>query len=370
MNNDKSTRRKFIKNTGWLAGSLWMPPLMSCGNQKKTSARKKEQLGIALVGLGGYSTDQLAPALQLTQHCALKGIVTGSPEKVPAWQEKYGIPDTHVYDYESMHRIADNDDIDVIYIVVPTGLHMKYATIAADAGKHVWCEKPMALDVEQCRKIINACDKNGVMLSIGYRMQHDPHMQEIIRLTREKTFGDLTGVHAAAGYNGGGGTGWRFQKSLGGGALYDMGVYTINGIRHASQLEPTHVISATQSTKRPQIFSEVDETTEYILGFEGDLIASGKTSVGEGMNILQVSCQNGSYMLSPMQSYSGIKGERSDGQKSSYPVVSQQALQMDHDALAILNGSHVLVPGIDGLRDIRIVNAIQYSAASGQEVRI
>ena len=97
----------------------------------------------------------MAPALQLTKHCELRGIVTGSPAKVPIWQEKYGISDTHVYNYENMHEIADNDDIDVVYIVVPTGLHAKYAVIAADAGKHVWCEKPMALDVAQCQSIIN-----------------------------------------------------------------------------------------------------------------------------------------------------------------------------------------------------------------------
>ena len=93
------------------------------------------------------------------------------------------------------------------------------------------------------QNIIDACEKNKVRLSIGYRVQHEPNMQEIIRLTRTRTFGDVTRMTADSGYAGGVGTGWRFRKALGGGALYDMGVYAINGLRHGGQMEPPTVLS-------------------------------------------------------------------------------------------------------------------------------
>lgn len=361
-------RRKFIKDVGVISALSMTYSYTSCQSQiPKTSGKK---LGIALVGLGGYSTGVLAPALQLTEHCELKGIVTGSPDKIPVWQEKYGIADHCVYNYENMDQIANNDDIDVVYIVVPTGLHMKYANIAANAGKHVWCEKPMAMDVAQCQSIIDTCEKNKVYLSIGYRVLHEPNMQEIIRLTKTRHFGSVTAMFAGAGYEGGVGTGWRYERALGGGALYDMGVYTINALRHAGQMEPLKVLSANQSTKRPEAFFEVDETTEYVLEFPNRVKASGKTSVGENVNMLQVSCKDGSYMLSPMQTYNGLRGKRSDGVEIYTPIENQQALQMDDDALAIKNKTNVLVPGIDGLKDIRIVNAIQESARTGKEVSI
>ena len=369
----QSPRRKFIKKVGLLSSATILSPYYSCGlpsskaSSKITSSKK---LGIALVGLGSYSTGQLAPALQLTKHCELRGIVTGSPEKIPVWQEKYDIPESGVYTYDTMHEIAENDDIDVVYIVVPTGLHMKYAIKAAEAGKHVWCEKPMAIDVTQCQAIINACAKNQVRLSIGYRMLHEPNMQEVIKLTKDQTFGKVQAMFAAAGYSGGVGTGWRYQKALGGGALYDMGVYTINALRHASQMEPISVLSAKVSTTRPEAFHEVDETTEYILEFPNGIKASGKTSVGENVNILQVSCEDGSYMLSPMQSYNGVKGERSDGVKIFTPIENQQAKQMDDDALAILNNQDFIATGEDGLKDVRIINAIQRSAVTGERVVI
>jgi glucose-fructose oxidoreductase len=93
---------------------------------------------VALLGLGNYSETQLAPALRLARYCALRGIVTGSPDKIERWQKEHAIADRNVYDYESLPRIADNPDIDVVYVVVPTALHAKYAIAAAEAGKHVW----------------------------------------------------------------------------------------------------------------------------------------------------------------------------------------------------------------------------------------
>lgn len=360
-----NTRRNFIKQAAFAGASL---SLAFCNPAIITS--KKEKLGVALVGLGSYSTYNLAPALQQTKHCYLAGIVTGSPHKIPDWQKKYGIKDQHVYNYENMHQIADNDEIDVVYIVVPTGLHAKYAIIAANAGKHVWCEKPMAMNIPECQAIIDACRKNKVKLSIGYRMQHEPNTQTVIQYASTLPYGKINTVKALAGYRGGGGSGWRFQKDMGGGALYDMGVYTINGIRYATGMEPIAVRSAQQINARPELFTEVDETTSYELEFERGLIAYGKTSVGESMNQLRVECEKGWYELSPMQSYNGVVGQTSDGIQLDTYIVNQQVRQMDDDALAILNNTEVLVPGEEGLRDIRIVKAILASAVKQQYVKL
>jgi len=176
-------RRKFVRNTLITAvGSSLVLPGCSAA-QKKDHSKEKKSIGVALVGLGYYSSNLLAPALQLTKHCHLAGIVTGSPDKIPIWQEKYGIEDGNVYNYENMHTIANNDAIDVVYIVLPNFLHKKYSIVGAEAGKHVWCEKPMAMNTVQCQEIIDACEKNKVKLSIGYRMLHEPNTQKLIQTT-------------------------------------------------------------------------------------------------------------------------------------------------------------------------------------------
>jgi hypothetical protein len=172
MEHHNESRRKFLYNLG-LAG-LTVPLISSgikCADDKKTDPqtmanenKKAGKLGIALVGLGGYAGGQLAPALQQTEHCYLAAIVTGSPSKIPTWKEKYNIPEKNIYNYQNYDSIKDNPDIDIIYIVLPNSMHAEYAIRAAQAGKHVICEKQMALSVEDCDRMITACKKAGKML--------------------------------------------------------------------------------------------------------------------------------------------------------------------------------------------------------------
>ncbi|MDW3195686.1 MAG: Gfo/Idh/MocA family oxidoreductase [Cytophagales bacterium] len=357
-----SNRRNFIKTIGTGAASLALQPAFS-----NIIIPGQKVLGVALVGLGYYSRDLLAPALQRTNHCKLTGIVTGTPAKISRWQRNYSIKDKNVYNYQNMHEIASNDEIDVIYIVLPTGLHAKYSVIAANTGKHVWCEKPMAVTTNECQQMIDACRKNKVKLSIGYRMQHEPNTQTVMKYAVSKPYGKITALKAEAGYYDGRTNHWKQNKALGGGAMYDMGVYPLNALRYATGQEPIRV-SARHETNRPKVYDEVDETTFFELDFGAGLKGQGATSLGAGMNELTVTCENGWYNLIPMQAYGGVQGRTSDGVQLNQRIDNQQAKQMDDDALAIINDSPVLVPGEEGQRDIRIVEAIYQSAKTNQPV--
>jgi glucose-fructose oxidoreductase len=112
MNRSPASRRNLIRTIASVGLAGVAAPLRS-----KPAGKKR--LGVALVGLGYYSREQLAPALQLTRHCHLAGIVTGSPDKAAEWQKRHRIADKNVYDYEGFKNIADNDDIDVVYIATP-----------------------------------------------------------------------------------------------------------------------------------------------------------------------------------------------------------------------------------------------------------
>lgn len=357
-----SNRRSFIKKSGLLmaATSLSFPHLMFSNPDKK--------LGVALVGLGYYSRDLLAPALQLTKHCELRGIVTGSPEKVGPWQKKYDLKDENIYNYENMHELSENDDIDVVYIVLPNTLHKKYTIIAAEAGKHVWCEKPMATSVKDCEEMISSCKKNKVQLTIGYRMQHEPVTQRIIAMAESQPFGQIEKLMAEAGFSHGGGDGthWKQHKELGGGAMYDMGVYPLNAVRYATQMEPLRV-SARIENSRPDLF-KVDETMHFNLEFPKGIKADCMATFAKSVNHLKIEAANGWYELKPFQSYSGVKGRSSDGQIFPPFQGNQQAKQMDDDALAIIQNKAPVVPGEEGLADIRVVEAIFKSAEQGGEL--
>ena len=361
----ENQRRIFIKKAGIIGAATAFSPnvLLSA------TAPKKEKLGVALVGLGYYSTDLLAPALQLTKNCELKGIVTGSPEKIPIWQEKYGIEDKNVYNYGNFDSISNNPDIDVIYVVLPPSMHAEYTIRAANTGKHVWCEKPMAPSVAECEAMIRACNDNKVKLAIGYRCQHDPNIQAYMNVAKERPFGKVKMVTSAAGYFDGRTNHWKQNKALGGGAMGDMGVYALQGARLATGEEPISVL-AQASTTRPEIYHEVEETMMFQLEFPSGARASCQTSFGINMNHLQVNYEKGWLKMEPHSSYNGNNGSMSDGTIINFPIENQQAKQMDEDAWAIMNNQSLLVPGEEGLRDIRVVEAIYKSANQNCAVKI
>lgn len=358
---NKFSRRQFLQLSS--SGTLLATNSLMLGSANAATPKK---LGVALVGLGYYSRDLLAPALELTQHCELRGIVTGSPEKVPTWSEQYNIKPSNVYNYENMHELANNSDIDVVYIVLPTSLHRKYAIVAANAGKHVWCEKPMALNVSDCQAIIDACNKNGVQLTVGYRMHHEPNTQTVMSYAQSKPYGDIVSIVAQAGYQGGDMSldNWRLKRAMGGGAAFDMGVYPLNAARNLTGEEPI-AVTAKHEVYRKEMFTEVDETTFFTLEFASGVLAECTTSVGKNMNTLKATCAEGWYQLMPFQSYTGVRGITSDNIQLNKTIDSQQAKQMDDNVLAILNKTKPLVPGEEGLKDIRVMEAIFQSAANG-----
>lgn len=361
----KSNRRDFVKSAAVLSAiSAFSPNVLLAATHQK-----KSKLGVALVGLGYYSKDLIAPSLLKTQHCELKGIVTGSPEKIPIWQQKYGIADKNVYNYQNYDDIANNPDIDVIYVILPPSMHREYTVRGANTGKHIWCEKPMALSVADCEAMIKACNDHKVKLAIGYRCQHDPNIQAYMKVAKEQKFGKVQMITSAAGYFDGRTDHWKQKKAMGGGVMGDMGVYALQGARLASGEEPISV-TAQASTTRPEIYHEVEETMQFQLEFPSGARASCHTSFGISMNHLQANYEKGWLKMEPQSGYGGNKGSMSDGTQINFEFPSQQPVQMDNDALSILNNKPMLVPGEEGLRDIRVVEAIYKAAANSQTVKI
>lgn len=328
--------------------------------------QNKKKLGIALVGLGSYSTYQLAPALQDTQHCYLAGIVTGTPEKEKTWAAKYGIADESIYNYQNFDNIKNNKAIDVVYVVLPNSMHADFCIRAARAGKHVICEKPMAMNVEECDAIIAACKKANVKLGMGYRLHSEPYTQEVKRFVREKTFGNIRYISADAGYySASSPEQWRLDRKLsGGGALVNMGVYAIQSVIYGTGENPISV-SAQEFSTRPDYFKDTDETITAQFEFESGVVGNIMTSHNANVNRLYASCEQGWFELNPANNYGPLSGTTSKGNTIAFPHESQQKLQMDDFAKHILFNAPNLAPGEMGKRDMIIVEAIYKSIAEG-----
>ncbi len=361
MANDK-TRRNFLKQAALSTTAISFAPSLASASIHLNDNTKK--LGVALVGLGNYATNQLAPALQQTQNCYLAGIVTGTKSKEKKWADKYRIPNKNIYNYDTIDDIASNDDIDIVYVVLPNSMHAEYTIKAANAGKHVICEKPMALSVSECKAMINACEKNKVMLSIGYRLQFDPYHQKIIALSKQKTYGDVTYVTSQFGFKIGDPTQWRLKKGLaGGGALMDVGIYCIQAARYTYGQEPIALTAQEFKSGNPK-FKEVDETVSWQMEFPDGKVSNSTTSYAFSTNHLLVSMEKAKATIQPAYGYGGLAGVVNN-EVIDFGRPNQQALQMDAFSLNVKENTKSIVSGEEGLKDLKVLEAIYKSLEQG-----
>jgi predicted dehydrogenase len=350
--------------------------LSGCGGKENQSSEKTEatdasgdrQLGIALVGLGNYSEGQLGPALKETKLCRLAGIVTGTPEKAEKWKKEYGIPDQNVYNYQTFDQIKDNPEIDIVYVVLPNAMHAEYTIRAAQAGKHVICEKPMATTSADCKKMIDACNQAGKKLGIGYRLHFEPHNLEMMRLGQQLEFGQVKRIIAQNGQKQGNDTPWRFDKELsGGGPLPDVGIYCIQGAIYTKGQVPVSVTARYHPVTDQEKFSEVEEGMDFQMQFEDGSVADCKTSYNDKYNLLRAEAANGWFELDPAYPYDGLKGRTSRG-PMDIENINQQARQMDAFAASIINNAENPVTGEMGMRDVQLIEAIYQAADSGRKI--
>ena len=353
------TRRRFLIQSAALAAAA----------SNISFAQTQKKLGVALVGLGSLSEKQIAPALLKTRNCRLAGIVTGTPSKAAEWQKKYNLPANAIYNYDNMHTMSKNKDIDIVYVVTPNALHLRDAKVAAEAGKHVFCEKPLEINTERAQQIVDICKKAGVQLGVGYRLQFEANNLECVRLAREKVLGDVRIIDANFGFAIGDPTQWRLKHDLaGGGALMDVGIYCLQTARMITGEDPIWISAAEVKTDSVK-FKEVDETITWIMKFPSGVTANCTSTYGaNGFQGFRVGTTRGWFGLDPAYYYNGNRGRRSDGPEINIPVADQFATELDDFAECIINKRQTKVSGEMGVTDVKYLMAVYESIKKGRPV--
>lgn len=371
------SRRSFLGQLSLGAAALAGAPYL-----RAQGGAKPRKLGIALVGLGNYSKNQLGPALKVTEHCRLAGVVTGSKEKGAQWAKDYGFSERAVYGYETMAQMADNKDIDIVYVVTPNGLHMRDVLAAAKAGKHVICEKPLGNSVAECDAMLAACRAAKVKFSVGYRLHFDPYHREMMRRAKDPAFGPFMKMTGDRGFALRPGA-WRSDKKLaGGGPMMDLGVYLIQGAcmayggttlgGGALDAAPVFVTGKERPKTKPQQFGDgVEEAIEWTMEFKNGARADFVTSYIGGKDTFRAEGPKGWWEFKQKAfTYRGTIVETSTGPVVYEPFVNQQALQMDDFAQCVREGRESRVPGEMGRRDNVIIEAIFEAARTGRKVAV
>lgn len=371
------TRRTFLASAGKtvvaanLAGAL----AKDAAAQLKVPDPPGKKLGWAIVGLGSLSINQILPAFAKCEKSRVVAFVSGHPDKANKLAMRYGVNPKNIYNYQNYDSIRDNPEVDIIYIVLPNGMHAEYTIRGFQAGKHVLCEKPMANTPADCQAMIDAGRKADRKLMVAYRCRYEPFNQEMIRMASSQELGPLKVIICDTGFHIGDPTQWRLNKALaGGGSMMDIGIYSLQAARYISGEEPSEVNAFMYSTPGDEHFKEVEETVMFQLKFPSGVHANCSSSYGyASQSRFRAVTTQGWFELEPGQGYTGLRMRVNRGntlEELKLPEIDHFAAEMDHMSDCVMQKKEPLTAGEEGLRDLKLITAIYEAARSGRTVKV
>lgn len=338
--------------------------------RKNRNGRRK--IRYAVVGLGYISQIAVLPAFEhARENSELTALVSSDAEKLKKLGRKYGIENT--YTYEQYGDCLKSGEIDAVYIGLPNNMHRAYTESAAEAGIHVLCEKPMAMDEDECQTIIAAVKDAGVKLMIAYRLHFERgnlsamEMVKSGKIGQPRIFTSVFSQQVKAGNS-------RLDREVAGGAIYDMGVYCINAARYLFRAEPEEVFAWNQSA-RDERFAEVPEMTSAMMKFPGNRIATFTCSFGAtDRSEFEIVGTKGSLKMDPgYEMAEDLKLDLTvDGKtkKQVFKKRDQFAPELIYFSDCILSNKQPEPSGEEGLADVRVIQALLQSAETNRPVEI
>jgi len=333
-------------------------------------AGRNSKVRYAVVGLGHIAQAAVLPAFAHAQrNSRLVAIVSGDPIKRREVAKKYQLD--QAYSYAEYERCLEN--VDAVYVALPNSMHAEYTIRAARARVHVLCEKPMAVSVHECRRMINACEKYRVKLMIAYRLHFEEINLRAVDLVRQGRIGSPKFFNSSFAMMVRGGN-IRTQTELGGGTLYDIGVYCINAARYLFRSEPVEVLAMSVHSGAQEL-SEIDESTGAILRFTKGRLAAFVTSFNAwDVSSYRIVGTKGQIHVDPAYEYAeGLGFELIANGKKTRKTVGKRdqfAPQLLYFSDCIRNDRKPEPSGEEGMQDVRIIQALYRSTKTGRAVRI
>lgn len=300
---------------------------------------------------------KVTPAIQKAENSEVVAIASRSPARAAEAAAQLGIPGS----YGSYEGLLEAPDIDAIYIPLPNDLHAEWTIRAAQAGKHVLCEKPLAMSAAQAQEMVLACEAAGVKLAEAFMYRHHPTWVEAMRLLRVGEIGDLQGVLSWFSYFNDDPTNIRNRPENGGGAIMDIGCYNINLSRMIFGAEPV----AIHSTVRRDPAMGIDTLSSAVLEFPGGGQSAFTCAIrSQDYQRVHIFGSTGRIEIEipfniPHDGPTRIwhtKGETTT--EIGFETVDQYTIQAELFAEAILEDGDVVVPPSDAVANMKVIEAI------------
>lgn len=328
-------------------------------------------IGWGIIGAGDIARKQTAGAIQAADSADLVAVMRRTMEGARAFASEFGAARA----YDSVQALLADPGVDAVYVATPVYLHASQTIAAAQAGKHVLVEKPMALSTAECRDMIDACRSNGVFLNVCYYQRFNARHQKIRELVQGGAIGQVTMAQArqAFWYPPQPGS-WHHDPALGGGgAIMDVGVHGIDTLRFV--LGEVGAVSALVDTVAFDY--PVDDTATLLLRFKGgaQAVVSAAFSVpgvdSPTLDYLEISGTGGRIWSSPIQakdSSGTLRLMTPQGEEQFHFAQSTHTTLIEACSRSILRGEQGPVPGREGLAGMQVVEAAYASARTGRTI--
>jgi predicted dehydrogenase len=346
--------------------------IAAAGNAGMVEPKK---IGFAVVGLGNIARSSVIPAFGNCKKAKLIAFVGRDQRATEELAGEYGV--SAAYHARQFANCLAHPAVDAVYIATPQASHLHYTTMAAKAGKHVLCEKPLAATVQQSAKMVKVCRQSGVRLMTAYRKHFEPSALHLKRLIVEGELGRVDVINTAFSENhvAGVSPAWMLEKKeAGGGPLMDLGVYCVNTSRWLVEEDPVRVSAASWRHDRKR-FRSVEEGISFRMHFASGLVVQGSSTYSSAISsFLFVQGSKGWASLSPAFPFDeerhlcGKIGGKWFSQ--SFPVIDEFAPEVDELAASIQERRSVHPDGAQGHRDMILLRAIYESAKKGKAVGV
>jgi glucose-fructose oxidoreductase len=343
------------------------------GGRRPRPARR--QVGYAVVGLGYIAQAAILPAFaHARRNSRLAALVSGEPRKRRAIGRRYGIEAGAVYDYEDFDACLARPDVDAVYVALPNAMHRDFVVAAARAGKHVLCEKPLAVTGGECTEMIEAAARNGVRLMTAYRLHFERANLEAVEIVRSGRLGEPRAFHSFFAMQVDDDNVRLAPPDRGGGPLYDIGIYCINAARYLFRAEPSEVF-ATEASIGDRRFAQTPEMVSAVMRFPVERLATFTCSFGAAdAGWYEVVGTKGRLRLEPAYEYAEplvlnleIGGRR---RTRRFAKRDQFAPELLYFSDCVLRGEEPEPSGREGLADVRVIRALLESARTGRTVAL
>lgn len=329
----------------------------------------KKKLRWGIISTARIAVNAVIPGIQQSTMGEVAAIASRNLAKAEEAAEKAGIPKA----YGSYEELLADDGIDAVYVPLPNDMHKEWTIRAAEAGKHVLCEKPFAMNAREAEEMVEACAKADVHLAEAFMYRHHPRYAQIADIIRSGEIGEIRGINGAFTFNNAKDTtNFRNRPEHGGGSIYDIGVYPISAARLLLGREPE---AATVHALFSPEHGGVDMMAAGLLEFSGGIALTFDCGMwASGRNTLEIIGTEGrielpsAFVCSPTEPSVFYVVAGNQRREVELPGVNQYALQADDFADVVLNGKPPKFAPEDAVANMRVVDACLESARTRKRV--